>query len=314
MTTDTEPTTAEAPAPAASDPNHGYVVVGLDGSDGSEVALDWAVHKSATLGPILPIATSYVDGLGDGVGVGDPGLYRDVWRIIREQAELRMAESLNKNYPDLVDRGQVIKGYPGPALVEAAKNHQLLVVGSRGRSALAETLLGSVASYCVKHATVPVAVIPRDTPTDEPLNHVLVGIDGSPNSTAALRWAVDNVAPGGQITALGSWTPAPWSMEMVPTLPEMGEETRRSIQRVVNRVVGETSEDVSIRIETKTGDARRVLRTAAADADLLVVGARGSRGVPYLLLGSVTTSLIHHPTVPTVVVPDPGEGPSDEEE
>jgi nucleotide-binding universal stress UspA family protein len=51
------------------------------------------------------------------------------------------------------------------------------------------------------------------------------------------------------------------------------------------------------------GDPRIVLRDLAATADLLVIGARGHRGVSYLLLGSTTTSLLHHPLSPTVVVP-----------
>jgi len=50
------------------------------------------------------------------------------------------------------------------------------------------------------------------------------------------------------------------------------------------------------------GDPRSLLRAASADADMLVVGAQGHQGVAHLLLGSVSTALVHQPVVPTVVV------------
>jgi nucleotide-binding universal stress UspA family protein len=59
----------------------------------------------------------------------------------------------------------------------------------------------------------------------------------------------------------------------------------------------------SVETAVLSGDPRAVLRSAGADADLLVVGARGHGVLEHLLLGSVASALAHHPTVPTIIVP-----------
>lgn len=291
----------------------GSVVVGVDGSTGAARALDWAIHKMAGLGPVLPVAAYHVEALGDGIGT--PTLYQDLTELLAEDARDRLKNALSVGHPELLERSRIVRGYPGPALVRASADQALLVVGSRGRSALAETLLGSVTSYCVKHASVPVAVIPESTPTDQPLAHLVVGMDGSENATSALRWAIRHLAPGGRITAVHSWLISPYVMELVPPPPTINEQARLVIERSVAEVIAEESaladdpaartRELKAAIEVKTviGDARNVLPEEAAEADLLVVGARGHRGASYLLVGSVTTSLVHHPTTATVVVP-----------
>lgn len=274
------------------------VVVGVDGSPGSDLALSWAVANQASLGPITPVAVYHVDALVDGVGTAS--MYEDMIDLLRRDAEARVTEAGNR-HPDAGGPGYVVQGYPGPALVRAAGGQRLLVVGSRGRSALAETLLGSVASYCVKHAPIPVAVIPPGTVADAPLTHLVVGVDGSTNADAALAWAAEHVTPGGRITAVVCKAPGPYALELIPPQPMETSELRSVGEKAVARSIGEV--DATVEVEVLHGDPRVVLRDRADEADLLVVGARGHRGAAYLLLGSVTTSLSHHPTVPTVVVP-----------
>ncbi len=280
------------------------VVVGVDGSLGSELALQWAISHEATFGPLNTVAVYHVDALVD--GVGSASMYDDMVDTLRRDAEARVAEA-GKRHPEVANRGCVVQGYAGPALVRAAAGQRLLIVGSRGRSALAEALLGSVASYCVKHAPVPVAVIPPNTATDTTLGHLIVGVDGSANADAALSWAADHVAPGGRITAVICKGPGPYALEMIPPPPLESDKLKEVADLAVARTIGDRDfgKELTVEVEVVVGDPRMVLRDMAADADLLVVGARGHRGAAYLLLGSVTTSLSHHPTVPTVVVPGP---------
>ncbi|MGH1491995.1 MAG: universal stress protein [Acidimicrobiales bacterium] len=290
-----------------------YVIVGVDGSEGSQRAIDWAINHSDTFGPVQPVAAYHVEALGDGVGT--PSIYHDLTELMAEDARNQLTTSLEPYAPEVLDRGRVVRGYPGPALVRSSQDQALLVVGSRGRSALAETLLGSVTSYCVKHASIPVAVIPEGTPVDQPLNHLVVGIDGSKNADAALRWALQHVAPGGTVTAINTWVPGPYSVDLLPSYPEPTAEEKRRLQASIDQAVLDVSRsahpgstavklDVTVNFESAIGDPRVVLPERAGSADLLVIGARGHRGITYLLLGSVSTSLLHHPTVPTVVVPE----------
>lgn len=279
---------------------HDRVIVGVDGSPGSDLALSWALANQASLGPVTAVAVYHIDALVDGVGT--TSMYEDMVDLLRRDAEARVTEAGNR-HPDAGGPGLVVQGYPGPALIRAAGDQRLLVVGSRGRSALAETLLGSVASYCVKHATIPVAVIPPGTMADAPLTHLIVGVDGSTNADAALAWAAEHVTPGGRITAVVCKAPGPYALELIPPQPLETSELREVGEKAVARSIGSADLDATVEVEVLHGDPRVVLRDRAADADLLVVGARGHRGAAYLLLGSVTTSLSHHPTVPTVVVP-----------
>lgn len=286
---------------------HRHVVVGVDGSDHAKRALAWAMAKTDVLGPVTPVLAYSMQPLGDGLGM--PGMYVEIDRIVKEDAEERLKASIAE-FPELTGRARVVCRSAGPALVGASVDADLLVVGSRGRSAAAETLFGSIGSYCVKHASVPVAVITEETAIEPAIERAVVGVDGSPNSVEALTWALRHVDPGGRIVAVGCWTDHIFGEPPLPN-PELEAATADVVDRAVEEAlaaigaatIAATEARPVIETHISQGDPRIVLRDLAATADLLVIGARGHRGVSYLLLGSTTSSLLHHPLSPTVVVP-----------
>lgn len=283
------------------------VIVGVDGSDHAKRALAWAVAKTDLFGPVTPLLAYSMQPLGDGLGM--PGMYYEIDRIVKEDAEARLTASI-EDFPELVERARVVCRSAGPALVGASADADLLVVGSRGRSAVAETLFGSIGSYCVKHASVPVAVITEEAAIEPTIGRAVVGIDGSANSSEALIWALRHVDPDGEVIASGCWTDHLFGEPPLPN-PELEATTRALVDKTVDEAlatlgsesVGATPARPAVVTDIRQGDPRIVLRDLAAAADLLVVGARGHRGVSYLLLGSTTTSLLHHPLSPTIVVP-----------
>ena len=278
------------------------VIVGLDSTPGSRKALEWALDKADHFGPVRTVTAYRIGPFGDGFGT-HTGVSPDIG-IYREAAEQTVREILEDVDPTLGDDSLLVESSAGPALVEAASFGSLLVLGSRERSAVAETILGSVGSYCVKHCTVPVVVIAGDVPADKALERIVVAVDGSDNSRAGLQWAIDHVQPDGVVTVVGVYNPVSSSFDgYVPPIELLEKQTREALDESISDVVGNSVICPTIELEIKAGDPRNELRDAAADADLLVVGARGHRGVSHLLMGSVTTSLLHHPTVPTVVVP-----------
>jgi nucleotide-binding universal stress UspA family protein len=99
-----------------------------------------------------------------------------------------------------------------------------------------------------------------------------------------------------------------WNM---PSLPEGGlstEQARASVREFVDKVandIGETAPEITI--EVVTGDPAEELVRASRDADLLVVGGRGSGGFRRLMMGSVSSEVMHHAASPVTVVPGPGE-------
>lgn len=290
-----------------SDPSHvSGIVVGVDGSPGSRHALQWILaHRSLVDAPILPVVGLDLPITADGIsplgmlGKGEKH---------QESAKQQLLETVVDVDPKLLEAAQILQeGHVGHMLVEAADGHDLLVVGSRGRSALAEALLGSVSSFCVSHSRVPVAIIPKETSTTRPISTIVVGVDGSDNAQAALQWAVDHAPPSTTVKAVGIFSFTPYSaVDYQPALEALRDRCRETVETAVAKLDMPETDPPTLLVEIRQGDPRNTLRAEAAGADLLVLGARGHRGVAHLVLGSVTTSLTHHPTVATVVVPQSG--------
>jgi len=135
------------------------IVVGLDGSDGAERAIPFAVGLARREGAKLIIAHIEEDIVGKGGG--------PIHATEDEtQAEIdRKAEELSsQGIQTSVKKTSVMLGGPAPAIARIADqvDAELIVVGSRGHSALAGVLLGSVAQRLLHHARVPVLVVPSE--------------------------------------------------------------------------------------------------------------------------------------------------------
>jgi nucleotide-binding universal stress UspA family protein len=152
-----------------------------------------------------------------------------------------------------------------------------------------------------------VVVVPSDTDPERPITNIIVGVDGSPSSTAALRWAVEYGGPEATVHAVGCVEPP--SLDSTPAESAAKEadlmDQVTGLVTAVKSMVDEAGLEVGeLDARVEVGDPREVLRQLAANADLLVVGSRSRHGVSYLLLGSTASALLDHPVGPTVVVPD----------
>ena len=137
---------------------------------------------------------------------------------------------------------------------------------------------------------------------------IVVGVDGSHGSQAALRWALAQAQlTGATVEAVAAWqSPAMigYSYGWMPT-PYEGE----SIAGAAEKVLAETVADLAgARDRTRTtvteGPPAQVLLKAAAGADMLVVGSRGHGAFAGMLLGSVSQHCIQHAPCAVVVIPD----------
>ncbi len=143
------------------------------------------------------------------------------------------------------------------------------------------------------------------------MSGIVVGVDGSEHSRRALGWALREAAQRRTPLTVIGVRPAPvhpatdiyWA---VPDLPagDLDEEAERKVlQKFVDKVVSDTGETVpEITVAAAIGDPAQELIRASQDADLLVVGSRGGGGFARLLLGSVSTKVLHHAASPVVVV------------
>lgn len=156
---------------------------------------------------------------------------------------------------------------------------------------------------------------------------IVVGIDGSPGSDAALRFALDEARLRGSklrlvhsydlphvvvseagVGAAGIPVPAVTAQDEAERVRSGAEEQARGVVgSAVERVAGETADRPEIESMVSPGAAAQTLIEAGRDAELLVLGARGRGGFLGLLLGSVTQQITHHPPCPVAIVPLPRE-------
>lgn len=276
---------------------HG-IVVGVSESAAGAAALDWALQQAALRKVALTAVRAWdIPAYGPYYSVGSalrstsPDFHLSELQIARDalaQAVQRVPGSADVQATAVATRGR-----PPEVLVAAAKQAELLVLGTRGVGALSRVVhLGSVASSVLHHAHGPVAVIPdrsHETPGSPP--RVVVGVDGSPASLRALTWAVSQARLSGA-------TLVPLSVA-----GNRDDEAEAVSLRAAAEAAGAGADrPVPVEPRVRHGNVSHELLAAAADADLLVIGSRGRGGFASLLLGSTSSQVAGHSTRPVVVV------------
>jgi len=136
---------------------------------------------------------------------------------------------------------------------------------------------------------------------------IVVGVDGSPSSSDALRWAVEEASiRNTAVQAVYAWQmPFVTGWDYIP--PDLLDKDE--IDRRANQVVGAAVDEVArerpeVEVESRAvqGSAAETLVEASRNADMLVLGSRGHGGFSGLLLGSVGQQCVHHASCPVVIV------------
>lgn len=146
---------------------------------------------------------------------------------------------------------------------------------------------------------------------------IVVGVDGSPSSRAALRWAVRQATfTGGTVDAIIAWhIPATlqsngWVPLYVEESGDFEEAAKKTVEAVINEEVQQADIHL-VRSRVVRGHPAQVLLDAAAGADLLVVGSRGHGAFAEALLGSVGQYCVHHAHCPVLILRgEPEEAPA----
>ncbi|MEE6273143.1 universal stress protein [Georgenia wangjunii] len=139
----------------------GGVVVGDDGSACAEVAVRYAFEEAARRGAPVHVVRSWTIPTGvrpDDVPFGTTPSIVELQDGTLAETERRIAD-LRAELPGVEAHAHAVHGRADHVLVGAARGADVLVVGSRGRGRVASALLGSVATACMRHSTVPVVVV-----------------------------------------------------------------------------------------------------------------------------------------------------------
>jgi nucleotide-binding universal stress UspA family protein len=155
-----------------------------------------------------------------------------------------------------------------------------------------------------------IAAAPAARQEEQEMSGIVVGVDGSGNSQRALEWAMKEAAshqvPLTVLTvhqvAAGQWTGNPI---IYPADRPEEDKARAAAEDAVREAAGRLGDasSASVTVRSVSGLAAAELISASRDADLLVVGSRGAGGFARLLMGSVSTQVVHHAPCPVVVVP-----------
>jgi len=289
------------------------IVVGVNDSAEASEALDWAVAEARARA--LPLTVVQVAPERDGAALAAVlGERRAALAELVADAEQRLGP---------LDLDQVV--VPGPAaeaLLRVSVGAEMLVLGRRRRARLGRRVLGSVSTTVVENAEVPVTVVrrahdgtgeapsddvgaPDGLPADRP--RIVVGVDTSPHSVAALRHAAQVAAGTGavlepvfawQITTLA---PLPGSWGWAPPIDDYESFARDRLGAAVEEAGTGLGPD-RVFAHVVHGQAARVLITRAAGADRLVVGTRGLGGFDRLVLGSTSRQVLDHAGCPVTVL------------
>ncbi len=282
------------------------IVVGVDGSAPSRVAVDWAARDAAMRR--VPLALAYVlPGATVQAWIEVPlpaAFFEDEQETAREAlADARgVVEAATAGVDGIRVDQKVISGQPVQALADLSKDADMIVVGSRGLGKWERRLLGSVSSGLVQHAQCPVAVIHDEDPLiPHPAQApVVVGIDGSPVSEQATAIAFDEASRRGvDLVAVHTWSDAGYELPGAGWSETQTEEDMLLAERLAGWQ--ERYPDVTVRRVVHRDQPGHALLEEAEQAQLLVVGSHGRGGFAGMLLGSVGSQVVQSARVPVIV-------------
>ena len=279
------------------------ITVGYDGSTPSAEAVDWAANEAACRGASLRIVCCYRLPVANSAAFGWPAT--EAVELLLESADQNAKDiraRVAQLHRDLEVTTSVSAGPADLALIDGARSDDLIVVGASAHEGHSAFWLGSTPRQLVRHSPCPVVVV-RGSATRGRPDRVVVGVDGSASSTAALDWAGDEAdrhrVP---LVLVHAWT-YPYAeaavgsaqarelmeVDAACTLDRCLEHAR---ERYVSDVQGQLVEDGAV----------PALIDNVRDGDLLVLGSRGHGALVAGILGSTVNAVLDRASVPVVVV------------
>lgn len=276
------------------------VVVGVDGSERNQAAVEYAAAEAAESGRPLSLVT-VIDVQGPVTAGQATDHYEATLSEIRDRV-LARTDSLSV-------RTEVKKGHPVDKLLATTADEDVLVVGKRGLGAVKRLLIGSTSVRCAGQTNVPLIVVPSEWEPDERVTGpVVAGIDPEHAHDAALRFAFERAQRSGVAVrvvyavdmelvlvvgagAVSSASVRDWEGRSVAVLEQAIKPLREEFPEVEVDIVHERAHAATVLLEQST------------DAQLVVVGRR-HRGPGSWGLGSVAREVLHEAELPVAVVPE----------
>ncbi|MFH8775813.1 universal stress protein [Streptomyces sp. NPDC085866] len=284
------------------------IVVGVDGSEPSLRAVDWAADEAALRGTSLRLVYASLWERYEGASVahdfGKPSeevMAEDIVDTAERRARHRQ--------PGIKVTTDVLPEEPEYVLVRESRTALAVVMGCRGRSSVAEALLGSVGVMVAGHAHCPVIVL-RGSHDNQARSgargRIVLGVGEKPAGSAAARFAAEEaLLRRVPLEAVRAWRrPAHATTGHPLIVGEPAHQHEQEAGEALAEALRDVPADLQVQRRTVEARARDALLAASHEADLLVVGARRRHGHFGLQLGRVAHGVLHHAACPVAVVPE----------
>ncbi|ATL32219.1 universal stress protein [Streptomyces formicae] len=289
------------------------LIVGVDGSESSLLAVDWAVDEADRLGLPVRLVHAWLWELYEG-GAFAYGLPGPSLHVSGEEARRIVdlaAERAGRRSAAVKISTEVLPEDTEAALLRASRNATALITGSRGRGPIAGLLLGSVSLAMASRALCPVVVV-RGSEASRNSEHgrIVIGVGDATNGVAAIRFAFREAeARHCTLDAVRAWRrPAHETTGLPLASGESARHHREHASALLEdalRVPARDHPSVHVRGSVVEGPAHKILVDRTGAADLLVLGGR-RHGRVGPQLGRVAHALLHHADCPVAVVPQRG--------
>lgn len=286
------------------------IVVGFNGTESSTEAVRWAADEAAVQHAVLRIVCCFeIQPItGDAAFGFGAGVAYDAARSVAETNAEAIRGSISASHPDVTLTVDVVPGPAATALLEGLDHDDLVVAGASGHAAAAAFWMGTTPRHLVHHSPCPVVVVRGSASRGAP-DRVVVGVDGSPASAKALRWAGDEADRHGvELAVVHAWD---YPYERAEIGSAQGSDlTKIDAACTLDRAV-EAARERCAAVVTPTlveGSPVTALLGTARDGDILVVGSRGRGALRSQFFGSTANSVLDAAAVPVVIIrADPDE-------
>lgn len=288
----------------------GKIVVGTDGSERANKAVDWAADRAAARE--LPLAVLYVipetplPARTAAASAIHHGADYVADYVARSQVKVeKLVADLVQRHPGLSATGHAIQGNPSHVLANATHDADMVVVGARGHSApLSVKLLGGVSDAVASHSKGSVVIV-SDEAHENPKGPIVVGVDDSPEAKAAiLRGFHAADTRGVPLIAINTWDFGPYDAVNAEVWDRSMTDITASQTEMVKKALADSwaiFPNVEVEIRVVRGRPETAIIEASKVAGLVVVGSRGRGGFTGLLLGSTSKHVLRESFCPVLV-------------
>lgn len=284
------------------------ILVGIDGSDRSQCALDWATAlANKTEGAQITLLAVIDPGSARLAGSDEKILQTAVDNVLGSAQE-RIAE----NYPALTVHTTVGRGDIVEALIAASEEHDIVVLGSHHNKTVGERVFGAKGLRVATGSKTATAVIPSDYTPDHSGRGIMVGVGPDDTSNDAVVTGVNMALafnePLELVSAWGVPTLLARSAEVMGGgLQPVGEMFQRKLDTLIAQIKEKYPELEVTGRSVEGSSPTQVIMECAKDRRMLLLGTHARSRVSRALFGSVTFGVLSRLEIPTIIVHEQGE-------